>query len=263
MKNDPMGDRMKRYEAATKLLLPRRTYTILRLDGRAFHTVTRGLERPYDEHFQWEMVTLSMKLCAEVSGSVFGYVQSDEISILMQDFTSINTQPWFDGEVQKIVSVAASYAGAHFMYPGAHFDARVFTIPDPVEVANYFIWRQRDCARNAVLAYAQHELGHRAIQGLNTKVLGQMLAEKGIEIPAKYSNGMIIDRDYVDHEDGTRRSFWTKFVAPPFTWVPGFYLAKVIPPLPVLSAEAVYVDLEEVPGDEGDRPQPPPGGVIA
>ncbi len=240
MKNqkDPMGDRMKRYEAATKLLLPRRTYTILRLDGRAFHTITRNLDRPFDARFSRWMIKLTKDLCAEVSGSVFAYTQSDEISILMQDFASTETEPWFGGEVQKIVSVAASYAGDVFPVHGAHFDARVFTIPEPVEVANYFIWRQRDSDRNAVLAYAQYLFGAKSIQGINTGELEKMILAKGIEIPTIYRHGTIVDRDYVTHEDGTRRSFWSSFIAPPLTCEPGQFLALAIPALPTLSVDS-------------------------
>lgn len=240
MKNDPMGDRMKRYEAATKLLLPRRTYTILRLDGRAFHTVTKGLNRPFDEGFHHAMVTMAINLCAEVSGSVFAYTQSDEISILMQDFASIGTEPWFGGEIQKIVSVAASYAGAHFDYPSAHFDARVFTIPDPVEVANYFIWRQRDAARNAVLAYAQDAFGHKVIQNMDTGTLIYLLEQGQVPIETRYSHGVIVGKDYREHEDGTKRSFWTSFIAPLFNCEPRQFLAQAIPDLPRLG----YVPLE-------------------
>jgi tRNAHis guanylyltransferase len=259
MRNDPMGDRMKRYEAATKLLLPRRTYTILRLDGRAFHTITKILDRPFDERFSRWMVKLTQDLCGEVSGSVFGYTQSDEISILMQDFASIGTEPWFGGEVQKIVSVAASYAADVFPMHGAHFDARVFTIPDPVEVANYFIWRQRDAARNAVLAYAQQAFGHRAIQNMDTGTLIHLLQQGQVPIETRYTHGVIVDKDHIEHEDGTLRSFWTSFVAPPLTCEPGFYLAKAIPDLPRLG----YVPLEvaEGPAIPG-RPVPPGDGFV-
>jgi hypothetical protein len=201
------------------------------------------------------MLKLTEALCAEVSGSVFAYTQSDEISILMQDFESVGTQPWFGGEVQKIVSVAASFAGANFMGAGAHFDARVFTIPEPVEVANYFLWRQRDCARNAVLAYAQHEFGQKAIQNIDTGRLIYLLEQAGVQIPTRYSHGIIVDKGYIAYEDGTQRSFWTSFVAPPLNCEPGQFLARRIPPLPTLSAEMdVAQDAE---GEDGD-PQADP-----
>lgn len=202
------------------------------------------------------MVSLAKALCAEVSGSVFAYTQSDEISILMQDFESVGTQPWFDGEVQKIASVAASFAAAWFNNSSygvrsfAHFDARVFTIPEPVEVANYFIWRQRDAMRNAILAYAQHEFGAKAIQGISTSELRVMLDEQGVQIVHRYGMGVIVDKDHITHEDGTQRSFWATFIAPPLNCEPGFYLSKAIPPLPTLSADVDV--LQDAEGEHED-----------
>src|SRR5271157_6045729 len=156
---------MKRYEATTRFTLPRRTYTILRVDGRAFHSWTRGLEKPYDTEFMSFMDVAAVALCEEIPGAQFAYVQSDEISVLAVDFLNINTEPWFDGNVQKWVSGGASIVTAEFnvmvaalyynrMYnmetkgdavgadypkiakkaPDAVFDARVYTIPDLIEV---------------------------------------------------------------------------------------------------------------------------------
>ena len=153
---DDLGTRMKtQYEQRTRTWLPRRTYTIIRLDGKAFHTFTRGMERPYDERFMNAMDYTAMHLCLEIQGAVMAYVQSDEISILLTDFDKITTDAWFDGQVQKMVSVSASMATAFFNeyinhdvqrmdHKRAFFDARIFTIPDPVEVENYFVWRQKD-----------------------------------------------------------------------------------------------------------------------
>ena len=108
---DDLGTRMKtQYEQRTRTWLPRRTYTIIRLDGKAFHTFTRGMERPYDERFMNAMDYTAMHLCLDIQGAVMAYVQSDEISILLTDFDKITTDAWFDGQVQKIVSVSASMA---------------------------------------------------------------------------------------------------------------------------------------------------------
>src|SRR5262249_28462896 len=149
----------KRYERATRTVLPRRTYTLLRVDGRAFHSYLRDAARPYDLEFMADLDTVAAELCREIPGTVFAYVQSDEISVLTVDFDSTGTQPWFDGEVQKMVSLSAAIATAalNARRPGrpATFDARVFTIADPVEVANYFVWRQRDAVRNSIAMAAQ------------------------------------------------------------------------------------------------------------
>src|ERR1035437_6928588 len=100
-RTDSLGDRMKRYEATTRFLLPRRTYTILRVDGRAFHTWTRGLEKPYDLNFMYCMDSAAIALCEEIAGSRFAYVQSDEISVLGVDFLDIKPEPWLDRNGQQ------------------------------------------------------------------------------------------------------------------------------------------------------------------
>ena len=142
---------MKGYEEAARLVLPRRTYTILRCDGKAFHSHLRGAEKPFDAQFMADMDEVAAVLCKQVAGTVLAYTHSDEISLLLADFGSVHTEPWFGGGGQKMASVSASIAT-----DGAERDpARLpvvrlprVTIPSQVEVANYFIWRQRDCVRN-------------------------------------------------------------------------------------------------------------------
>lgn len=112
---DALGDRMKSfYEGRTKTLLPRRTYTIIRIDGKAFHTYTKGLNRPFDDGFVEDMDLTAAYLCKNIQGAKFAFVQSDEISILLTDFDKLQTDAWFDGNVQKMVSVSASMATAKF-----------------------------------------------------------------------------------------------------------------------------------------------------
>jgi tRNA(His) 5'-end guanylyltransferase len=148
-----LGDRMKRHEAAHRAVLPRRTYTVLRVDGRSFHNYLRGAAKPFDEQFMADMDAVAEALCSEITGSVFAYTQSDEVSILATDFATEQTEPWFGGVVAKQLSAAASLATAvlNERRPGrrALFDARVFTLSDPVEVANYFLWRQRRASATA------------------------------------------------------------------------------------------------------------------
>lgn len=185
-KRDALGDRIKgQYEDRTRYKLPRRTYTILRVDGQAFHTLTRNADKPFDQDIVERMNRTAVTLCEEIHGAKFAYVQSDEISVLLTDFTSENTAAWFDGNVQKMASVGASIATAEFNgslfggYP-ARFDARVFTIPDYVEVENYVIWRQKDAIRNAVQMIARASFSHRECLNKSNSQLLIMLAEKGI-----------------------------------------------------------------------------------
>lgn len=189
---DSLGDRMKeQYENRTRVLLPRRTYTIIRCDGKAFHTFTRRCEKPYDYRLAGAMSDAAIALCEDAQGACFGYVQSDEISVLLQDFGTIQTCAWFDGNLQKIVSVAAAVVTSAFnqsFYPSgpdpdgppAVFDARAFTIPDPVEVENYFIWRQNDASRNSIQGLCQAHFSHKQLHGMGQKEMHDMLHGIGI-----------------------------------------------------------------------------------
>jgi len=187
---DDLGNRMKKqYENRTRYFLPRRTYTIIRLDGKSFHTFTKGMEKPFDIGLILVMNETAKYLCENIQGTQFAYVQSDEISILLTDFTTITTDAWFDGQIQKIASVSASMASAKFndeikktfVTPKglAFFDSRVFTIPDPTEVENYFIWRQKDAVRNSISMYAQSLYSHKELNGKSQINMHDMIHEKG------------------------------------------------------------------------------------
>lgn len=250
---EAFGDRMKRYELPTRTVLPPRTYTILRVDGRAFHTLCRDFDRPYDQGLMNAMDDVAENLCKEIGGSVLAYTQSDEVSVLFTDLGSVNSQPWFGGVVAKQVSVAASIATVafnRFMNPGgrwpwAQFDARVFTIPQPVEVANYFIWRQRDAVRNSIQMAAQHHFSHKQLQGLNSGQLQEKLhQEAGVnwnDYPAGFKRGRMTIRkeairsvEYADKRTGSGvkkmalRSWWETEGAPHFKAEPGNWLVDTI-----------------------------------
>lgn len=182
---DSLGDRMKKqYEDRTRFFLPRRTYTIARVDGKAFHSYTRGLRRPFDDDFIGWMNETALALCDEVQGCEFGFVQSDEISLLLTDFAKITTDAYFDGNVQKIASVTASIATREFNLrsskPTALFDSRVFTIPDPTEVENYFIWRQQDAERNSLQSLCQAHFSAKQLHGASRGAQHELLHGIGI-----------------------------------------------------------------------------------
>ena len=206
---DDLGDRMKNaYEDRTRYMLPRRTYTLLRLDGKAFHTYTRGLEKPFDKPLFEDIDAAIIAMLPELQGAVFAYTQSDEISVLLTDFAQPTTSAWFDGNLQKICSVAASIITARFNQqrlarfvekhslnllrddaPIAFFDARVFTIPDRVEVMNYFIWRNQDCSRNSVSMVAQSLYSHKELHGKSTSQMHEMIHQAGKNWATDYSDG--------------------------------------------------------------------------
>lgn len=199
---DALGNRMKEnYENVTRNYLPKRTNAIIRLDGRAFHTLTRNCKKPFDDYLMTIMAHTAKMLCNEISGVKFAYTQSDEISLLLTDYDTLYTQQWFGGNIQKIASVSASIATAHFndfwqkWKPQANlamFDSRVFIIPEVNENVNYFIWRQKDWTRNSLSMLAQNHFSHSELQGKNSSDKHEMLHEIGVnwaDLPLNYKNG--------------------------------------------------------------------------
>lgn len=250
---DSLGDRMKQHERITKTTLPRRTYTLIRADGRAFHTYLRGAQKPYDFDFMDDMAHVAKALCEEVSGAAFAYTQSDEISVLATDFTSAGTQPWFGGEVQKIVSTVAATATMALCErrPGkpATFDARVFTIADWREVANYFVWRQRDAVRNSISMAAQAQFSHKRLHQVNSGQMQELLwSEKGInwnDYPIGAKRGRVVVKEGGEREVTfthkrtedeqtvvAYRTWWEAQDAPHFDLNPGGFLDRAIPRIP-------------------------------
>jgi tRNA(His) 5'-end guanylyltransferase len=219
---DPLGDRMKDfYEDRTRYKLARRTNTIIRIDGKAFHTYTKGLQRPFDQGLMEDMNKTTEYLCQNIQGAKFGYVQSDEISILITDYDDIDTHAWFDANLQKMASIAASLATAEFnrlrlirkmnttvatagsileQFKHAMFDARVFQIPYQEEVINYFIWRQQDATRNSISSVAQSLYSAKELHGKKTSDMQEMIFQKGInwnDFTPREKRGSIIRR--VEH----------------------------------------------------------------
>ena len=210
---DALGDRMKEfYENRSKTYLTRRTPVIIRLDGKAFHSFTKGFKRPYDEIFHEAMNETLRYLCKNIQGCKIGYTQSDEITLLLTDYEKLTTDAWFGYSVQKMCSIAASMATLAFnkyFYCAlqdatamneyfdadpyrecvdgelggpkqAMFDARVFNIPKE-EVANCFIWRQQDATRNAIQMLGQTHFSHKELDCKDQNDIQDMLMlEKGI-----------------------------------------------------------------------------------
>lgn len=203
---DPLGTRIKlNYEDRSRFKLTRRMPVILRADGKAFHSLTRNMERPFDIKFMNCMWFAAMKLCEEVQGCKLAYVQSDEISLLLTDYENLDTEAWFDYNIQKMVSVAASIATSAFniglqMHKGfeglvGNFDARAFNIPKE-EVTNYYLWRQRDHERNSIQSVSQANFPHKQLQNLNCGQLqDKLMLEKAInwnDLPTFKKRGVCI-----------------------------------------------------------------------
>ena len=177
---------MKMYESASQVKLTRRMPMIIRIDGKAFHTFTKGMDKPFDEQLIKAMQQTTKYLVNNIQGCKLGYTQSDEISLLLTDYDNFDTEAWFDKKLQKIVSVAASMATAYFNTfqlnkdKFAMFDARAFIIPKE-EVANYFVWRQQDWTRNSIQMVAYTNFPVKSLNKISCKELqNKLLTEKDI-----------------------------------------------------------------------------------
>lgn len=216
------------YEDRTKTYLTRRSHTIVRVDGKAFHTYTKGLIKPFDDGLMEDMDEMSVYLCEKMQGAKLAFVQSDEVSVLLTDFDDLSTDMWFDGGVQKICSVSASMSTMAFNRARfgrldygmrwAEFDARVFQIPEKAEVVNYFLWRQRDATRNSIQSVAQSLYSQKELHGKNISELQEMIFAKGInwnDYAPRYKRGRIVIKE--KHEvNGTERSRWVVADCPTF-----------------------------------------------
>lgn len=239
---DDLGNRMKEnYENRTRISLPRRSYTVIRIDGKAFHTYTKGLSRPFDHGLIDDMNNTAAYLCKNIMGAKLAYVQSDEISIVITDFEDISTQAWFDNNLQKMCSVAASMATSEFnrlrlmrgllpmsvydirQFRMAEFDARVFQIPQKVEVLNYLIWRQQDATRNSIASVAQSLYSSKELNGKNGNDQQEMIFQKGInwnDYDFREKRGGVITKVQVEITQGDvtfPRSKWKLVETPIFT----------------------------------------------
>lgn len=185
-----LGDRMKMYEGAETLrhFLP--TMPILaRVDGRAFHTFTNGLIRPYDERFKECMVRTAEALLVE-TGAVVAYRQSDEITIMWPGIDD-PTKAWFGGRAQKMCSMISSIATLEFnnavreLLPASYakkkpmFDARVWQVPTELEASNVFVWREHDAIKNSTMALALECVGHKRVLGKHTKEQLELIRSTG------------------------------------------------------------------------------------
>lgn len=223
---DFLGDRMKAYENVVRNYLTRRIPVIIRVDGKAFHTFTKCMKKPFDYVLMKTMKDTMKYMCEHIQGCVFAYTQSDEITFVLTDYATIKTDAWFGYNIQKMSSIAASMATLAFnqffikntkealqcvdtessvrqcidfdfskyekKFNTAMFDARVFSIPKD-EVCNCLIWRQQDATRNSIESVGQANFSHKRLQGKTCNDIQEMLwQEKQInwnDFPADCKRG--------------------------------------------------------------------------
>ena len=209
----------------------RRCPVAIRIDGKAFHTFTRGFQKPFDDVLIKSMQETMKYLCENIQGCVLGYTQSDEITLILVDYKKLTSSAWFDYEVQKICSIAASMATMAFnkffrdnvgdyLYEnyddqyladyietlqnavdnGAMFDARCFNIPKE-EVTNLIYWRQLDASRNSIPMVGQANFSHKELQNKSCNDIQDMLmTQKGInwnDLPTYQKRGSCCVRNKI------------------------------------------------------------------
>ncbi len=245
---------MKEYEFLQRPFLMLRCPKVIRVDMKAGHSFTRGFERPFDEIFAQCMCETAKALCRQINGAVFAFVQSDEISVIINDMKDpASPNCFFNGNVNKIVSVAASIATAEFNkayfrlvqpIPEFHkrekyaanffkalFDARVFCLPNVKEVYNYVLWRQNDASINSVQMAAHAVFDEEDVRGKDLSELQDMLMlRQGInwnDYQEYFKRGGLVARVPFTKRspDGTKevvRKKWARVETPIFSQDPEF-----------------------------------------
>ena len=236
--SDLLGERMQAwYEDRAQVYLPRRTYVIMRLDIKGCKRIAEALafEKPFDIGFCQGMDETAAALCRNINGSQLAYVQNDEINVLVTDFARAATEPWAGYSVQRMCSMSASMATGtltQWLQRSCStikdmvtpvFEVRVFAIPDPVEVANYFVHRQKVCARGAAQVIARQHYSDDELRGRTAPELQAMIVEKGDNWGSynpRFIYGGLVEYQYIQEQN---KGVWrVNTSAPAFTADQGF-----------------------------------------
>jgi len=198
---DLMGKFKEAERELDVVVAPENIYAI-RVDGRSFRQYTKGLDRPYDLKFMAAMDKAALLLVNEISGSMFAYVQSDEITVFFSDLQRESSQLWFGGRLNKWVSAASSLASVSlsrsFPEKGIPtFDARVIQINDFQTIEYYLDWRTRDAYKNAITMSANCHRSHRELLGKTTQDRVEILTDTEHaedKLPLGFRYGRIVMR---------------------------------------------------------------------
>lgn len=181
-----LSDRMKKYEDSYRYYLPNKLPLILRVDGKNFSKLTSELSKPWDKNFINVMDKVALKLCSKIQNAKLAYIQSDEISVLINSYESINSDAWFDNCLSKIISISSATASSCFTINSSlifnelkevEFDSRVLVLPRE-EVNNYFLWRQIDATRNSIQMLARSLFSHKDLNKKSTNEMQDMIFKK-------------------------------------------------------------------------------------
>ena len=230
MDTSDLANRMKEYEKRNQYYLQKRTPVAIRVDGRSFHTFTKGFQRPFDEILIKTMQETAKYMCENIQGAKFAYIQSDEITIILIDYDTLETDCWFNYRTDKLCSITASMATMAFnkffdnnvreyinkiipnalsplaitymqaVDKGVMFDARCFNIPKE-EVTNLVYWRQLDATRNSIQMVGQANFSHKELQNKSCNDIQDMLMiQKGInwnDLPTYQKRGSCCIRNKI------------------------------------------------------------------
>ena len=185
---DNLWDRMKRYENVNRNFLSIRNDVIIRIDWRAFHSYTKQFNKPFDSNLKDILIATTIELAKEIQWFKCAYLQSDEISIRINDLQNIDSQWWFDYNINKIVSISSSIFTAYFnkliaenlpnIKKLATFDSRCFTIPRK-DLPNYFLRRMKDWYRNSLQMYSRSMFSQKQLHKKWTNDMIDMCRESG------------------------------------------------------------------------------------
>jgi len=224
MDKSRLATEAKAFQGLYDIRLPKKSYCILQLDGKAFHTYTKGLELPFDDRFIKAMDDTAKTVLDSLSNAKFAYVQSDEINIFLTDLDGENQEPFYGNRVQKIVSTSAGFASAFMsrQFPEkdiAVFDGRYFATPTVETTANFFIWRQLDAIKNSIQATGQAHFSSKELDKKHSGLVKEMLLEKGVvweDLEQGKKMGRLISREetaktvtYVHKKTGIKETIET------------------------------------------------------
>lgn len=231
---DPLGQRIKQnYELRNRYYLTRRMPVILRLDIRAAHSYCKPLKDRFDPNFMKVMNLTAIKLCEEIQGAQFAYLQSDEISILLHDYKKLTSDAWFNYNQSKVESISAAIASVEFTknswmiwseiffndIRSAYFDSRAFNAPE-AEICNIFLWRQLDATRNSINSLAQSLYSHKELQNKSCNELQEMCFQKGHnwnDLPTSWKRGRCGVKTTYEFGDTTRSKWLVDEEIPEFS----------------------------------------------
>lgn len=250
MVKETLATKMKAYEKEHSTYLQTGVPVLVRVDGNAFHSLTRHFERPFDKVFKTVMQKTAMYLFKKVHGCKLAYTQSDEISLLLIDYSSEKTEPWLNYRMEKVLSISAGKATMAFnkylreevdklfaqdniseeeiaqymeyykKLDSAVFDSRAFNLPKE-EVNLYFRWRQEDAMNNSLQMLAQTMYSHKQLLGIKTEDLKQkLITEKEInwgDVDPQFRRGSVIVRPNLVKIKNVRNNPFIEEVTPLFS----------------------------------------------